>query len=265
MKLPLIPTILLLSFLLQVVFCRQVFANTQDCQQVDHPKIVRVGSGNFLAPFHYLVKGKPAGLDIEIVKLILKDAGFCFKYVHTPSSARSMLEIEQGRIDMLFSASYTEKRARFSNFSIPYRHETIALFWQPKQGNNNENTPNLNAMLAHGLTGVVNLGGYYGAEVETLLQNKEVKLHQVNSINRRMKMLLTHRVDFVIEDEISGKYYLKKNHINSVLIHPYKIHQNEVGLMFSKKTFTLKELSLINKAIVNNKNKIQQIVSRYTN
>ena len=256
-------------FLLFFIFVSQTCLADQEkpaadpCNNFSANNIIRVGSGHVLAPFHYFKEGKPTGLDIEIIKLVFAKAGFCFVYVSTPSSARSMQEMKQGRIDMLFSASYTAQRGEFSYFSIPYRDETIAIFWQPTPNTKIDNLTNLQAMLDNKLRGVINLGGYYGAEVTNLLKDKNKQLHQVNSIARRMKMLLAKRVDFIIEDEISGKYYLKQHHITTMKMHPYLVNQDHVAFMFSKKTFSQKQLTRINNAIKACKDDIARIVKRY--
>jgi polar amino acid transport system substrate-binding protein len=47
------------------------------------------------------------GLDIEIVKIIFKEANLCWSFAEYPSTPRVLAELERGRLDVVFAASYT--------------------------------------------------------------------------------------------------------------------------------------------------------------
>ncbi|PCI61426.1 MAG: amino acid ABC transporter substrate-binding protein [Gammaproteobacteria bacterium] len=240
------------------------YIQADDCQKFTADNIIRVGSGNYLEPFHYLEAGVPSGLDIDIVAVVLNKANYCFNYTVTPSSARSMIELKQGRIDMLWSASFTEDRAEIAYYSIPYRQENIVLFWFPEKHPIILQQANLQELLNAGLRGVINLGGYYGEEVKQVLKEPRANLLQVSTLERRMKMLLNNRVDFVIEDELAGHFYLLKNKLSSIKVHPHVLHQNMVSFIFSKKSTSKQKVDRINKAIAASEDEITKIISRFS-
>jgi len=254
---------------LKVILClflylMSSYTQADDCRNYTTDNIIRVGSGKFLKPFHFLDANIPSGLDVEIVDLVLSKAGTCFKYIPTPSSARSMIELKQGRIDMLWSASFTEERAKTYYYSIPYRQENIMLFWLPKKHSSSLGQLNLQGLLNTGLRGVINLGGYYGEEVKQVLKEPQTNILEVSTLERRMKMLLNNRVDFVIEDELAGRFYLLKNKSSSIKVHPHVIHKNLVSFIFSKKSISMQKIERINKAIVASKDEITKIIARYS-
>ncbi len=64
-----------------------------------------------------------------------------------------------------------------------------------------------------------------------------------------MEMLNRERVDLIIEDELAGLYYLKKNALNNIEMHPFVVHQNNISLMFNKNNISNELLNKINTVI----------------
>ena len=76
-------------------------------------------------------------------------------------------------------------------------------------------------------------------------------------------MLEYHRADFTIEDENSGLYYLRHFPIDGIEMHPVVIYENDVALMFSRKTVSNELIDRINKVIKENKNPFDKILQSY--
>ncbi|TMN71738.1 hypothetical protein CWB85_09945 [Pseudoalteromonas sp. S1727] len=72
-----------------------------------------------LAAFRFDGEHVLAGIDVDISRLVLTEAGFCSEFVRFPSSSRGLLELENGRVDLLTAASYTDSRAHTVIFQPP--------------------------------------------------------------------------------------------------------------------------------------------------
>ncbi|MBE0379964.1 polar amino acid transport system substrate-binding protein [Pseudoalteromonas prydzensis ACAM 620] len=203
------------------------------------------------------------GIDIDISRLVLTEAGFCSYFVRFPTSKRGLVELEKGRVDVLSAASFTQQRAQYSHFSTPYRRERMRLFWyeDPRYL-----THSLAELLAKDKTIAVNNGGYYGKEFEQLSQTSDNKesIVRVPLLSHRLHMLKAKRVDFMIDDEISGQYLIRQEEITGITLHPYVIHDNPIHFMLSKKTVTIENMHAINSAIINVQAEIEKIIASYT-
>ncbi|MEI8607593.1 substrate-binding periplasmic protein [Pseudoalteromonas sp. B160] len=214
-------------------------------------------------PFVFDGEQALTGIDVEISRLVLKHAGFCSKFVPLPSSKRGLVELENGRVDILTAASFNQQRAQYSHFSTSYRREKMRLFWYE---DTKYLTHDLASLLAQQKTIAVNNGGYYGKEFEQLskVTNNKDLLVRVPLLKHRLYMLKAKRVDFMIDDEISGLYLISQEKIPGITLHPYVIHDNPIHFMLSKKTVTMDNVRSINAAIIDMQSNIKQIIASYT-
>jgi len=255
------------------------------CQQT-----LTLGLGNIWPPYYFLkadankyapIKDQVTGIDIDIVKHIFQQANICLAFVTMPSSTRAFIELKKGKIDFLYGASYSKDRANFSFFSFPYRQETVRIFWSEKwltQAliNDEQQTKdpikqyekllssNLEGLLESGLTGTINNGSFIGKYSQLLKEMPYAEnMYNIPTIDRRMKMLQQHRVNFTIEDQLAGQYYLKQHSSSSITMHPFIVYQNNIALMFSKKSVSYLLVEQINKAILQSKNSFPKIIAKY--
>jgi len=255
------------------------------CQQT-----LTLGLGNIWPPYYFLktninkhvpLKDQITGIDIDIVKHIFQQAKFCLTFVAMPSSTRAFIELKKGNIDFLYGASYSKERAKSTLFSTSYRQETVRIFWakkglkQPlaKHKHPTEesirkyrklSSSNLEGLLESGLTGTINNGSFIG-KYSKLLQKMPYaeNMYNIPTIDRRMKMLQQHRVNFTIEDQLAGQYYLQQHSSSSITMHPFIVYQNNIALMFSKKSVSSSVVEQINEAILQSKNSFPKIIARY--
>jgi len=212
-------------------------------------------------PYYMEEKGKSTGADIEFIRQVLNEADICLGIVKMPSSERAQLEIQNGNIDFLYSASYSEKRAEYAAFSLPYRDERVRIFWKKSQHQHLTNKT-LVDLVNSGLMGVSNRGGYIGNYNQKVI-NDHSKITRVSTLRQRIRLLGLDRVDFAIEDELSGLYYLHQHDIKNIELHPYVVYKNEVALMFSRKSVPSKIIDKINLAIQKKKHHYPTILAQF--
>ncbi len=82
-------------------------------------------------PYQYLQEGagfeKLTGLDVELVKAIADKAGYMVVYEHV-NWQQHIKDLKGGNRDLAAGASYSQERAEFTHYSIPYRKEENAFY-----------------------------------------------------------------------------------------------------------------------------------------
>ena len=73
------------------------------------------------------------GMDLELTRAILKEAGCTLTLQQELPPARRQILFEQGGLDLLLAASDTPERRRYARFSAAYRYESVGLFTRPER------------------------------------------------------------------------------------------------------------------------------------
>ncbi|MCJ8318993.1 MAG: transporter substrate-binding domain-containing protein [Colwellia sp.] len=211
-----------------------------------------LGLGNIWPPYYFKEEQVIRGIDIDIVKFIFSQANICLRYKQMPSSSRALIELKKGNIDFLYAATFTQDRNEYAMFTKAYRHENVRIFWSEQQPSKLRET-DLTGLLSFGLKGVTNRGSYIGENVKSLMAvNNSLSLISVPTIEQRMKMLALKRVDFTIEDEVAGLYFVNEHQLKAITRHPYKLFNADVSLMFSRTSISKEMVEGINVIIEQN-------------
>lgn len=232
-----------------------VYGQERDCKDT-----FTLGLGSVWPPYYYEEEGQIKGVDIKIIENIFSQIDICLRFLKMPSSSRSLAELKKGTIDFIYGASFTQEREKYTIYSQPYRQETIRLFWKKAELIEYQNA-SLADLFTAKLQVATNRGAYIGGYGVALTKKEnQPYISNVPTIERRMKMLTFDRVDFTLEDEVAGRYYLKTHPESSIEMHPFVVYQNEVSLLFSKKTISIRQVEEINRIINRNKKKYKEIL-----
>lgn len=91
----------------------------------DDTVTLSVGWGNS-PPYQYETPQGPAGLDIELMSLWARAAGVKLQWVRA-TWARQLLEAQAGTLDLMLSATPSDERRVFADFTLAYRQEYLGL------------------------------------------------------------------------------------------------------------------------------------------
>lgn len=220
-----------------------------------------LGLGNVWPPYYYEEQGQVKGIDIKIIENIFSQTDICLRFLKMPSSSRQLAELKKGTIDFIYAASFTNDREKYAIYSEPYRQETVRLFWKKAELIEYQNASLADLFTAQ-LRVATNRGAHIGGYGEALTKKEnQPYISNVPTIERRMKMLTFNRVDFTLEDEVAGRYYLKSHPESSIEMHPFVVYQNEVSLLFSKKTISIHQVEKINRIINANKKSYKELLT----
>lgn len=237
-----------------------IITHSVNAQQCDH--VVKLGLVADWPPLTYFDKDEAKGLDIEIAKMVFSSIDVCVDYVRLPSSARALGQMERGDIDVAVMVSYTNERAKYGYFSKPYRNETMRLFSYSQA----QPIANLRQLLDQQKTIGLSIGSFYGEELQQLTGDSryQPQLVQISSADRRAEMLIKKRVDFIVDDLITGLYMMKTKGYKNINAWPYIVHDNQVHFLIRKSSENKEVLAKVNKAIEVLGPKIDALVAQFT-
>ncbi|MCF2855846.1 transporter substrate-binding domain-containing protein [Pseudoalteromonas sp. SMS1] len=245
-----------MKFLLLIIFLIPFYTHSNERCSSEK----KIGIGSSWPPYVMYKGDTPYGLDIEITKLIFNKANVCFKFIRLPTSARGLAELYKGFVDVLPSASFNIDRANNAHFSNPYRRERMRLFTRLEL----PPVKSLTELFADEYTFVTNPGAYYGEELRQILQISwyQQRLVEVASVSRRIELVNKKRIDFLIEDEHTGFFYINQLGYKRLRLHSYIVNDNAIHFMLSRMTFKASEIDAINNAIEQSQPEIEAILSR---
>lgn len=223
---------------------------------------MNVGIGATWPPYVMYQQDRAFGLEIDISRKVFRTAGYCVEFVRLPTTDRAIKELSIGLVDILPSSSFNTERAKIAAFSVPYRRERMRLFThlpiQPIE--------HLQTLFEQAMSFVINPGAFYGDEFDAHFKKPENKglFAFVKSIKQRMHMVHLERVEFLVEDEMAGLYYISTYQGGKIKLHPYVVNDNAIHFMLNRERFTEQEISHINDAILKLKDDIDVIIKRYT-
>jgi len=181
--------------------------------------------------------GEIRGLNIDIARTALKQMGCEAHFVEMPW-ARALVELEQGRLDILPGALRKPEREVYAYFSRPINRSPNVLF-VGKAAAKKYRIHKLSDLLDTDFRLAAQIDVSYGADYDELLKNPAFKA-QLSPLTMRLgawKMLERDRVDGVIADEVTGLLELQRLGMADIVADTRVIVSVEpAAYAFSKKT-----------------------------
>lgn len=203
------------------------------------------------APYQYKDgDGVVTGLDIDLVKAIAGNCGYHLKMVQMPWK-RNLLHVKKGVTDLALGATKTAEREEYAYFSDPVRQESVVLYVR-KGGSSKYPFIQLSDMIGTSFRLGAAAEFYYGERYETLKKNPEFKslVQEVPQDLPNVKKIMKNRIDGFLIDPFAGAALIKElGYQNKLEIHPMTVYSDNVHIMFSKKTVSLKIVEEFNKGL----------------
>ncbi|TAP35159.1 transporter substrate-binding domain-containing protein [Alteromonas sp. KUL42] len=185
--------------------------------------------------------GEYQGIDVDFVTSVFSKLGFCWAYNTYPSSTRAFRELQKGNVDVIFAASYSEERAQWSTFSVPYRVEDMRVVRHISDKSTNWSNSNS--------TIVVNRGGYYGELFEQFKEQCSTCVYESNAAYERLNMVQNKRVRYALEDYAATTYIKKQHNLEEIEVSGETIHSSDIFLMLRPDALTSEQLELLNRQL----------------
>lgn len=95
----------------------------------------------------------------------------------------------------------------------------------------------------------INKGAFLGDEVEKSRATKPASLIESNQLSQRLNLLDRGRVDYVLEDLVTGTAIIEKNKYKNIVATNVLVDSTNLHFMLNRQTITPQEVIKINRAI----------------
>jgi polar amino acid transport system substrate-binding protein len=190
------------------------------------------------APYSFRgADGGAHGLNVDIARMALKQLGCEANFVEMPW-ARALVELEQGRLDILPGALRKPEREVFAYFSRPINRSPNVLF-MGRSAAEKYRIKQLSDLIGTNFRLGAQIDVSYGPSYDTLMKNPEFKSHVSPLTMRRSawKMIERDRIDGLIADEVTGLLELQQLGLSDSISRTRVVVSGDPALFaFSKKS-----------------------------
>lgn len=189
------------------------------------PYAVERGEGNF------------EGIDAVMVRRIMEHAGCHYRLQSIPWK-RALIDLAEGNVDIMATASRSGDREVFARFSLPYRDEQIRLFSRAGDARFAD-MESLDDLLARGLVIGHQSGTWRGAAFGEFLA-----AHPASPLIRKMTdpanalaLVARGRLDAYVEDVAAAHAYIRSKGLDGRLeAVAWPLYDAPIHLMYSRKS-----------------------------
>ncbi len=226
---------------------------------------LRATTGQWV-PFIYTAPdGTPAGLDIELGRAILTEAGCELVLLDEIPNLRRDVQFKEGKLDLLMAASDLPERHAYARLSSPYRMETVRLHTWHANAEKYRHV-DFDSIIRDKLTILAPNSGWYGPDFARHKEKlKELGLLSTfNTFSQGLKMMAAGRSELILGDATAMRYEAQLAKLNLAAL-PTLLVNAPVRLMLSKASTTEADLARINAAIarLEQRGTLRAIRSRY--
>jgi polar amino acid transport system substrate-binding protein len=191
------------------------------------------------APYSYLNKGKPVGIDIDLINKIAERTNVSVSFEIIP-----WVRLKQSMLagDIECAAAFlpsSEYENTMSYMKTPITTGEYSLFIEDKNKNNFHGLKDF-----YGFTIAINRGFKIPDSLNTAISKNLIKKYEVGNDRQSLEMLSKSRVKGVLKDKNVGLFNLKKYNIKNVTLIPEALTSTPVYLVLSK---SLEENGLLEK------------------
>ncbi len=194
------------------------------------------------------------GMDVQVASALSHMVGVSLR-LEEVDWEKHQLDIQNGGRDIAFGATYTNKRAEFANFSLPYRFEENSLFVR-KDASKILKFQDTKGFLSeverqHYRLGITNGFAYADQSINEFISDG-VNSHMIvvssdDLIN--LNMLLKGEIDGFIADRVVGAALIMNQNAGDIIEEQKLNIKTPVHMMFSKKTVPIALVDKFNDAI----------------
>ncbi len=157
-------------------------------------KLISAGHPQY-PPFSYTAGETSKGVGPDLVTAIFAELNIEVEFKQAPW-ARALKECEHGKIDVINGGYFSDERAKYMDYTIPYMEDQISVYTMKDKVFKFEDWKDL-----IGKQGVTIRKESFGNEFNNYVKEK-LNVHRVNDLERAFIMLTNNRVDYVV----FGKY-----------------------------------------------------------
>lgn len=194
--------------------------------------------------------GAPAGLDFELARAILREAGCTLRVTAELPPARRQRLFQSGQLDLLLAASDTAERRRYGRYSLAYRHETVGLFSLATQQPRYRGVTSLEELARQRLPLLAPRVGWYGPGYAALQPRLEQQglLSTFLGFQQGIRMLAAGRAGLLLGDVAAVRHAASEQQVEVAQLQ-VTVLRAPVHLLLNRISTTPEQLAAIDAAI----------------
>lgn len=168
------------------------------------PTRLEVGGDYAFAPYSFIENGRPAGIDVDLMRELSRRTGVEL-HVHLQPFKRVLEELRQGRLDAGMAVLHSTEREAFLQYTGVLRLSRYQLFVRRGQEFPFERAEDL-----RGRSVAVVRGFLVGDTLREELSSARVRLESVASQEQTLRMLLAGRVDAIAGQSVVMRHLARE-------------------------------------------------------
>ena len=194
--------------------------------------------------------GQLAGVDLELVQAIVKEAGCTLRIEAELPALRRQILFREGKLDLMLAASDTPERRRYARFSMPYRNESVGLFTTPAKLARFRKLASFGAIAQQHVSLLAPKAGWYGDSYHLAGETLEANGNRstFGSFQQGVQMFKAGRADLIMGDRMAVLHEARRQGVALAAL-PYVPFRAPVHLMLNAASTTQANLDSLNAAI----------------
>ena len=190
---------------------RPINFTQEELNYINNSKILKIANQMDWAPFDYNELGKPDGLSIDYIKLILNKAGLQYKFINGFTWAEILEKFKQKEIDILPAFYKNKDREKYTLFTTAYYKSEFIFYSQFND-------------LTNKTIGIEKSDASIKI-IKKIFPNS--KIVELSTNPMLINQLYTKKIDAVVSNPLVLNYYNKKNNNRLNKIHNINITTQE--------------------------------------
>ena len=197
---------------------------------------------------------KLVGMDIELLKNIAQRSGVSIEY-EAVGWKKHQEDLKEGSRDIASGATYTDARAEYVYFSVPYRYEENSLFMM----NSNDKELSFDSIseflvqvrLQNFILGITKGFIYADPQINLFIKdetNNDIIIAYDNDVDA-LQAMIRGEIDGFMSDRVVGAAAILNEKVNSLVKEVQLNIKTPIHLMFSKKSVPIELVDKINTEI----------------
>jgi len=216
-------------------------------------------------PYQYMDNDKLTGLDVDLVRAIVEQAGCQIDFKKMPWK-RHLVQVEKGKVDLAAGASKTPEREAYAYFTDPYRTESAVMYVRKGEAEKYQ-LDSLEDLVGSDFKLGVTRGYYYGEAYAEWIKKPEFKqqIDEVSKDSTNYKKLFKERIDGFLADPVSATASLRKEGLLDQVEMLFTVYSDDIFIMVSQASASNDDVTMLNESLATLKQNgtYQKILDNY--
>lgn len=212
-------------------------------------KALTIQSSDY-APYIYKdQQGKLAGLDVELVRVIFKEAGCAYSFAPLVAPQRMVEMVSLGKTDIMLAASESDERRQANRFGIAYRNESVSLVGLAGRVDAYRDVASFQTLRERRVRLLMPKAGWFGPAYERAkpaLRAAGLGV-EFTYMNLGIRMLAAGRGTLILSDT-AAMFAAAKQEGVAIEALPFVVYKTPVHMMFSKASVGEHDIAQLNAA-----------------